>query len=638
MPHDNHYHYRYYRAPKTALCFDEGATVDVVAVKHDDDEEEEEEEDGFAASSSSSSSAAKQQPAASYYFSDPKKRLCRQQQPFPSFSDPDMVQFLSDKQKNRYNIITVSQETLDDQLVHAQFSLVRKLGAGSFGTAYLCKRVMDEEEETPFFAGGQKKGKAATGTASTSFTALPVDVVMKLPNELMVPDALNHAERDLTKAVCPHKVLLATPGIASAFDRRHKFKNYREEALQAFGEEFSNAEAFLEPACMRSMREHAYCCSYDDGRRRRSGKRRVLVVDPNVGLPLKDLTPSQYMEYMMELQLMRIHPGHHHMHRVLHYVASIPAIISEYADGSLWELRQSCIEQKRPWLNAPSLLSASCDGVSPTRLWTQIACQMTSAMDYMRTFSPLAHLDLKPSNVLYRLDSTTTAAAAASSAPPSIQCMLSDYGLCMPKTGRIPVCPYGTEYGECFYGTPIYNPDPDTKGAIWTSGAATWQEMSYFQFFATLMDMLLFQKKETPSQMQQQIMQQTKKTTKKRYHYHYYFISKPDTIDRILQTAFTDEYCERGELYALYQRLKQNDTEGGVKGRRTPLSELLHVFVKDSLPSMLTWSFDLFRTRIREAYEIVCRDDPTKLRIEVACEQARVRSLVYERCLDDEWE
>ena len=139
----------------------------------------------------------------------------------------------------------------------------------------------------------------------------------------------------------------------------------------------------------------------------------------------------------------RKHPGYRHMHPVVHFDARIPMLVSRRAEGTIGDLR--------------SVLEAQ----SPAQTWLSIAWQLSEAMVFLFDAPQLAHVDIRPKNVLYD---------SREGAP---HCWLSDYGdLCDPD-----------EETDWVRGDDSFKPSPVR---------ATHREHSLFAYYATLVDLFLF--------------------------------------------------------------------------------------------------------------------------------------------------
>jgi hypothetical protein len=252
--------------------------------------------------------------------------------------------------------ISQSTLTMDDI---SRLLTYKELGKGSFGAAYTCRF-----------------GSTATPTVT------PIDQwVIKLPNPLMLsnlPDQVQNAFQN--NVGVPIVRLLIRPSTHSDYVTRHT------RALEDFRTEFQNAEAILEPQCMHHHRLRDYYTYV------------AHTTNPPllIGHPLLRMSPVAYFDYLQCLYLMRRHPGYTHLHRVVHLDESVPALISEYAAGSLRGLQEDIIRGTRP-IELLSLVENASGGpadpfYTPSTLWVQVARQMAMAIDYMQAHTPLAHM------------------------------------------------------------------------------------------------------------------------------------------------------------------------------------------------------------------------------------------------------
>ena len=528
---------------RTALCMDAGAAV-VYDDKHDDDDE-----------------------------------VLMQGETFPSFFSADLAKLAS---KSPPLSAHISQTTIHQADLRRGCRLLHKLGAGSFGTAYLCQLGAPL---CPYDTSSQ--------------------VVIKLPNDVLTRLAKAHAMGLLTGLVHASHVM-------ERLDTRHAImKTVRAE----FTEEMHNAEAFLEPTCLHAMRAAAYGLEH-----------RPEEKAPWVGLPLKDLSAVEYLRYLKERTRLRTHPGFYHMHQVLHFDASIPAILSDYADGSLRDLQKLCLGNPNvTWLDAPTLkqhapvvgnrFPESVSAVTPPPLWTQIAAQMAAAVDYMRTFSPITHVDLKPGNVLFRLHGQGGGdihqrAGADALTPPSIRCMVSDYGMCKPKDGRIDS--RGGLPGTAFYNPPL----AFSRGKLWLgTQTVLWQYLTFFQFFTCLADLLLF--RESPDTVPQS-----------------YFINSlgmSNTIDQSLIIACLHEVRPQRAIRTLWGRLKYvQENDNPHVDAYSALFILMDTLIMRNNPYNFHEAFDNFKMHIEAAYAVNSEDDSTRLQLKDMVKQAKQDLLQWE--------
>ena len=281
--------------------------------------------------------------------------------------------------------------------------LGRSLSAGSFGAAFRIARDANDN--------GQND-------------ALVREWVIKLPRAL-----LKHGlyPRDDTSG--PDVYLgdaIETMGVSA---------NTRNRAFADFEAEFENAEAILEPPTFR--------------RANQGGGRIVRMLAHN------------WDRLMDQRDQWKALAGYKHLHPVLHYEASLPALISARADGTLFELRQ-----ERFYLYALCLQpNGDAHGV-----WYDLARQITSAVTFILACTPLAHIDIKLSNIFF----TRIAAGQGH----TVLLQLGDYGMCRPKEDTVGRYTWN--------GTPPYNP-LEAPGRLAT---ITYAAQSVFQLAASLFAIL----------------------------------------------------------------------------------------------------------------------------------------------------
>jgi hypothetical protein len=203
----------------------------------------------------------------------------------------------------------------------------------------------------------------------------------------------------------------------------------RVSARQQFRQEFKNAEAILEPPLFRKLH---------------SGGGRIQI-----------MWNGNWQRLAHERQRWRSLSGYQHLHPVLHFDAAMPAIISARADGTLADFCRG---------HLPAL-SLTPDKDAPP-LWYDFARQIVSAVTFILSNTPIAHLDIKPHNLFYtRVHGET----------PLLQ--LGDYGLCAPSQSSVSIQ---------WVGSAPYNPPIET----WQHVHFTYSDQSLFQMAATLLDTL----------------------------------------------------------------------------------------------------------------------------------------------------
>ena len=206
---------------------------------------------------------------------------------------------------------------------------------------------------------------------------------------------------------------------------------------RAFAEECKYAEYALEPPEMRSH----------------------VTGGDVVGHRLQNLTQADYARIVEARRRFQLLPGHAHLHPLLHFDASLPALFSAAANGTWISLREQIGSELD--LPLPQV------GVMPAA-WTEMAAQLTSAVVFLEEHTQVVHLDIKPDNVFCR---------------DRHHFWLGDFGICALDAREKAV---GLK--DLRAGSVQYLPGPDNDEA-WV-GVGTLGRLSTFQFIATLLDML----------------------------------------------------------------------------------------------------------------------------------------------------
>jgi hypothetical protein len=151
-----------------------------------------------------------------------------------------------------------------------------------------------------------------------------------------------------------------------------------EHARTVFRAECQNAEQVLDSTAKHYMRAN-----------RGNGS----TADELVGAPLLEgyLGAEEQAAIDQARQRHRALPGYAHMHPIVHFDAQIPLLLSEPAKGTLEDLY--VVIRNEPRLDAH---------------WYEVARQLSDAIAFLRHPTVgMAHLDLKPDNVLYTHHPTT---------------------------------------------------------------------------------------------------------------------------------------------------------------------------------------------------------------------------------------
>ena len=200
----------------------------------------------------------------------------------------------------------------------------------------------------------------------------------------------------------------------------------RQRIVRDFAIECRNAEAVLDAPQVRALRDNGRSALF------------------TAGMPLEGLTDEEFDDVCRWREEWQSWPGYAHLHPVVHYDPLVPLLLSLPAEGTIEDLRVgvSARTQRIPMQ------------------WLDIAWQLSEALDFILTRTALAHVDVKPSNVLYvhRDDGR-------------VHCWLSDYGDLYPKN----------EPATFTHGTPAYMPE----GTRWGTNA----ELSLFEYYSTLVDL-----------------------------------------------------------------------------------------------------------------------------------------------------
>jgi serine/threonine protein kinase len=142
------------------------------------------------------------------------------------------------------------------------------------------------------------------------------------------------------------------------------------------------------------------------------------------------ITREDHQQMLAEARTMEARAGRAHIHRIIHFDTSVPAIFSERCEGTLSELRY----------NAPDLFSAfhQLDGAwVMSEEWRRVGEQVGSAIVYMHS-QGVAHRDIKVQNIFYRTNGDG-----------SHHFLVSDFGLCNASDKL------ETDYYQC--RTTLYN-------------------------------------------------------------------------------------------------------------------------------------------------------------------------------------
>jgi len=139
---------------------------------------------------------------------------------------------------------------------------------------------------------------------------------------------------------------------------------------------------------------------------------KIYVVPALRNTGLGHVTRTQHAALMQQQFTMEQKAGRAHIHRILHFDASVPALFSEKCDGTLRRYRRS---------NVGGLFDAQANGPhwDMSAEWLRVAAQVGSAVTYMREMG-VAHCDVNINNVFYSLRGGYA------------HYLVADFGLCHP--------------------------------------------------------------------------------------------------------------------------------------------------------------------------------------------------------------
>jgi serine/threonine protein kinase len=224
----------------------------------------------------------------------------------------------------------------------------------------------------------QEIGKGSFGTALRCIFR-GKEYVVKIPNTLWESDTLYPDGEGFLAFQNPYG----------------HFDAYRSEALPGFVRECTFNEGAVDSITHRNKRENV------------------------AGVPLPSLNSSEYLDIMREMNLMKSHEGYDHIHKILGFVAELPILFSERCDGSLSSLLVGGSDRH--------LFDVVGGRLSPQ--WIKLAKQIGSAIEYLDIFASIAHMDIKPANILY-------IESSGANGLPEFNWKLSDFGICVNKTVR----------------------------------------------------------------------------------------------------------------------------------------------------------------------------------------------------------
>lgn len=335
------------------------------------------------------------------------------------FTDEFMSQAQSGASESEYS---QRQITKDDLLTSVQ--LKQFLGKGSYGATFLCT-----------FEGYDFVIKIPVFLINDNLFRLDSLVYQPLNNIVQLMNAHGFYRE-------------YTPGRMHAmFDDVSVFKNRLHEAVYNFQIECLNAEAILEPPIYRYRLE----MPVEDGNENTGFK--------HTGEAMVKIKRERLLELNTEMNAIRAHPGHAHLHPILHMDFEIPCILSTPAHGTLGQLVRTFVN------NSDAIISFSESSISP--FWIEIAKQIGSTLDYMQRYCAKVHADIKPDNILFKQNGDT-----------SYHLWLCDFGLCCDKgvlhRSKNPII-----------GTAVFNPSQEQQ-TEWYSNSIPAFHLTIYQYMMTL--------------------------------------------------------------------------------------------------------------------------------------------------------
>lgn len=276
-----------------------------------------------------------------------------------------------------------TQREVSSEDLRRELRLLRRMGSGSFGVAFLAR-----------FRGREW--------------------VVKLPRAQTDASQLGEEEACTLDQVLS---VVVTPG-------------ERERIERDFAKECRNAERVLDAPRARAIRDE------------RAG----------VGQRLMHLTEDEYDAVCAARLAWQSLRGYEHMHPVIHYDAELPLLMSLPAEDTIAALRVT--------VDATTM-------VEPPPVWFDVAWQLSEAIAFLQAHPRLAHIDLKPANVLFVRRGG------------GVHCWLSDYGDLFPLDDR-------TRFEG---GTALFGPHALAHARL-MAGGATYGQRALYAYYATLVDLL----------------------------------------------------------------------------------------------------------------------------------------------------
>ena len=229
----------------------------------------------------------------------------------------------------------VYQKEVTVDVVEQNLTINKKLGNGSFGTAYLAHWKSDNRK-----------------------------LVAKFSNRLL--DA---------------KVIAIDKQGHITYQRKSWSRSIS-EGINDMKQEYQNAVRILAPYYYNELAEGNHDSNFK----------------------LSEVSREHFSAIQEEARRLRVHPGYAHLHKIVHFISELACIFSEFCDGSLHDLIQ---DRKLQIRDLASLQS-----------------DVTNAVDYLLNIAKVAHMDIKPENVLYQMNDRSPSPSSR------IVWKLADFGLC----------------------------------------------------------------------------------------------------------------------------------------------------------------------------------------------------------------
>lgn len=336
------------------------------------------------------------------------------------FTDEFMGQAQSGASESEYS---QRQITKDDLLRGVQ--LKQFLGKGSYGATFLCT-----------FQGYE--------------FVIKIPVFLIKDNLIRLDSLVDQPLKNVVESMISHGFYSKyTPGrLHAMFDDVSVFKNRLHEAVYNFQIECLNAEAILEPPIYRYRLEMPVI----------AGEKKEDTGFKHTGEAMVKIKRERLLELNREMNAIHAHPGHAHLHPILHMDFEIPCILSTPAHGTLEQLVREFVNNSDPIISFESTISP---------FWIEIAKQIGSTLDYMQRYCAKVHADIKPDNILFKDNGNN-----------SYHFWLCDFGLCCDKGVLHPS-------KNPIIGTAVFNPS-QVQQTEWYSNEIPAFHLTIYQYMMTL--------------------------------------------------------------------------------------------------------------------------------------------------------